>query len=77
MNMINVKVGNNMSRTSVMVPDNKTLRQILEENNVQYDTATLYLDGCTLEPGSLDKTLADYNITETCYLVAVVKTQNA
>ena len=77
MNMINVKVGNNMNRTSVMVPDNTTLRTILEDNNVNYATATLYLDGCTLEPGSLDKTLADYNITDTCYLVAVVKTENA
>lgn len=77
MNMINVKVGNNMSRTSVIVADNTSIRKILEDNDVQYATATLYLDGCTLQPGDMDKTLADFNITDTCYLVAVVKTENA
>ena len=75
--MIKVTVGNNMSRQSVIVDEEKTLREVLEENNVDYSHAAPSLDGSTLRPGDLDKTFAEMGITSACYLLTVVKADNA
>lgn len=75
--MIKVTVGNNLSRKSVIVPETSTLREILEANEVNYNTGMTSLDGATLVPGDIDKTFADFGITEKCYLLNVVKADNA
>ena len=75
--MIKVTVGNNLSRKSVIVPETSTLREILEANEVNYNTGMTSLDGATLAPGDIDKTFADFGITEKCYLLNVVKADNA
>lgn len=75
--IVNVKVGTNLNRSQVMVQSNKTIREILEENDINYATSTVFLDGTTLEAGGMDKTLDDYNIKETCYIIAAQKTENA
>lgn len=75
--MIKVTVGNNLSRKAVVVPETSTLREILEANEVNYGTGTTSLDGATLAPGDIDKTFADFGITEKCYLLNVVKADNA
>lgn len=75
--MIKVTVGNNLSRKAVIVPETSTLREILEANEVNYNTGMTSLDGATLAPGDIDKTFADFGITEKCYLLNVVKADNA
>lgn len=75
--MIKVTVGNNLSRKSVIVPETSTLREILEANEVNYNTGMTSLDGATLAPGDIDKTFADFGVTEKCYLLNVVKADNA
>lgn len=75
--MIRVKVGNNAGREWVTVDENKTLRTVLEENEIDYTTGTMHLDGSTLRPGDLDKTFADFGITDKCFLMNVVKADNA
>ena len=75
--MIKCTVGNNISRQSVIVDENTTLRQVFEDNNVDYTVGMSSLDGSTLAPGDLDKTFADFGITEKCYLLNVVKADNA
>lgn len=75
--MINVKVGSNTSRKTVIVPSDRTLRSVLDENEVSYGTAQLHLDGSPLGPGDLDKTFDQIGITSGCYLIAVTKTDNA
>ena len=75
--IVNVKVGTNLNRSQVMVQSNKTIREILEENEINYATSTVFLDGTTLEAGGMDKTLDDYGIKETCYIIAAQKTENA
>lgn len=77
MHMVSIKVGTNDRRSTVLVESNKTLREILEDNEINYATAAVYLDGSTLNPGDMDKTLDDFGIGESCYLVAVIKTTNA
>lgn len=76
--MIKVIVGNNLKRSSDIVDENTTtLRAALEKNNVDYTRGVMNLDGSSLSPGDLDKTFADFGITEKCYLLNVVKADNA
>lgn len=75
--MIKVTIGNNVKRESVIIDENTTLRAALEDNGVDYTSGTMHLDGSSLKPGELDKTFADLGITEKCYLLNVVKADNA
>jgi len=75
--MIKVTVGNNVKREAVIVDENSTLRTVLENNGVDYTTGVMHLDGSSLNPGDLDKTFAEFGITEKCYLLNVVKADNA
>lgn len=75
--MIKVTIGNNVKRESVIIDENTTLRKALEDNGIDYTTGIMHLDGSSLNPGDLDKTFADFGITEKCYLLNVVKADNA
>lgn len=75
--IVNVKIGTNLNRTTVSVTSDRTIRQLLEENNINYATTTVFLDGDTVRAGDMDKTLEDFNIQDTCYIIASQKTENA
>ena len=75
--MIKVTIGNNVKRDSIIVDENTTLRSALEDNGIDYTTGTMHLDGSSLKAGDLDKTFAEFGITEKCYLLNVVKADNA
>lgn len=75
--MIKVTVGNNVHRESVIIDGTTTLRQVLEEANVDYTRGGIHLDGVTLMPGDLDRSFEDFGITEKAFLLQVVKTDNA
>jgi hypothetical protein len=76
--MLKVYVGNNINRKAVNVSHDATLRSVLEENNIDYGVGMTSLDGATLQPGDLDKTFAQMNITgDTCYLLNTAKAVNA
>ncbi len=74
---VKVTVGNNVKRVSDTVSDTATLREVLENNGIDYTRGAMTLDGATLQPGDLDKTFADFGITEKCWLLAVTKADNA
>jgi len=75
--MIKVTMGNNLKRTSEILDENTTLREALEETGIDYTIGIMNLDGSTLEPGDLDCTFAEFGIKEKCYLLNVVKAENA
>ena len=75
--MIKVTIGNNVKRTSEVLDANTTLREALEMAGIDYTRGMMNLDGSTLSPGDLDKSFADFGITEKCYLLNVVKADNA
>jgi len=75
--MIKVVVGNNVKRESVIVDSSTTLRTVLEDAEIDYTTGVMHLDGATLQPGDLDKTFEDFGIVEKCFLLNVVKADNA
>lgn len=75
--MIKVTIGNNVKRESVIIDEETTLRDCLEANGVDYSRGTMHLDGASLNPGDLDKTFSDFGITRACFLLNVVKADNA
>lgn len=75
--MIKVTVGNNVKREAVIVDENTTLRTVLEDNGIDYTSGTMHLDGSSLKIGDLDKTFSDLGIAEKCWLLNVVKADNA
>lgn len=75
--MIKVTVGNNVKRESVIVDSSTTLRQVLEDAGIDYTRGVMHLDGSSLQPGDLDKTFASFGITDKCFLLNVVKADNA
>lgn len=75
--MLKITVGTNTNRKTVMATEDTTLRQCLEENDINYSAGQTSLDGCVLQPGDMDKTFAAMNVTEKAYLVTVAKMENA
>lgn len=75
--MIRVIVGTTTQRNEKNYTADTTIRSILEDNAIDYSTSQVMLDGATLQAGTMDKTLAELNITEKCMLIAVVKASNA
>ena len=75
--MISVTIGNNTKRTTISVSPETSVRTILEENNLDYSRAVVTLDGSPISAGEFDDTLEDFGIKEKCYLLAVVKAENA
>ena len=75
--MVKVTVGNNVSRETMIVDSNTTLRSVLEDAGIEYQRGGINLDGSTLKAGDLDKTFDDFNIAEKCFLLQVVKADNA
>lgn len=75
--MIKVTIGNNVKRSDEILDRNTTLREALEIAEVDYSRGIINLDGSSLSPGDLDKTFADFEINEKCFLTSVVKADNA
>lgn len=75
--MVKVVVGNNVKRETKIVESSATLRSVLEDAGVDYTRGVMHLDGSSLNPGDLDKTFSHFGITEKCFLLNVVKADNA
>jgi hypothetical protein len=75
--MIKVIMGNNVKRKTEVLDETTTLREALEDAEINYTSGSMNLDGSTLSPGDLDKTFADFGIKEKCFLLNVVKADNA
>jgi len=75
--MIKIILTANGNKSEVFVSEDATLREVLDQNRINYSVGVTQLDGYTLKPGELDKTFAEHGITETCYLSVVVKSDNA
>lgn len=75
--MIQVKIVTNAIRKTIAIDENRTVREVLEANEVNYENAPVYIDGAPLGIGDHDKTFTALGITEKCMLTSVVKTENA
>lgn len=75
--MIKVTLISNSGRTTVMASEDASVRDILEENDINYAVGVTAIDGCPLKTGEMDKTLSDMGVNEKCFLSVVVKADNA
>ena len=75
--IVNVKIGTNLNRETISVTSDRTIRELLEQQGINYATTTIFLDGDTIKAGDMDKSLDDFNIADTCYIIASQKTENA
>lgn len=74
--MIKVVIGTNTDRQTVIVEAQKTLRDVLEDAEIDYSAGSMHLDGATIKPGDLDKSFEDLGIRDKCYLISVVKSDS-
>lgn len=75
--MIKVTIGNNISRKALIVSETMTLKEACNQAEFDYTRTSMNLDGTTLAPGDINKTFADFGVTDTCYLLGVAKADNA
>ena len=75
--MINVIIGTNVTRTTVIVTPDTIIKDILSANDVDYSTKQVHLDGVLLDVEGMNKSLEDFGITDKCMLIAATKTSNA
>ena len=75
--MIKVIVSSNTDRKTVIVPRTTTIRQLLEDNQIQVGVGTVSLDSIPLHTDDFDKTLEEMGVSDSCFLTSVVKSDNA
>lgn len=76
--MIRVITGNNVRHNDpVIVSSSTTLRAVLEDSGIDYTRGVMHLDGASLQAGDLDKTFDDFGVSNRCFLLNVVKADNA
>lgn len=71
--MIKVIIGTNTNRKQITVDPSRTLKDVLDENNIDYSRGGIHLDGLAVGGEGLNKSFTDHGITEDCILIAVVK----
>lgn len=75
--MIQIKIVTNMNRKTIATNENNTIRDVLEANEINYESTPVYVDGAPLQIGDHDKTFKELGITEKCTVSAVAKLENA
>lgn len=71
--MFELTIGTGLNRRKVPCELTTTLRNALEQYEIDYSVGTIHLDGASLRPGDLDKTFAQFNIDRAATLTVVVK----
>jgi hypothetical protein len=75
--MVQVTIGNATSRKKILVPSNKKISEILEENDINYGSSRVTCNGETLNASAFGKELREViGDADSCYLMAVVKIDN-
>lgn len=75
--MVQVTVGTTTNRVKRNYAGDTTIRNILEDNAIDYAVATIMLDGVNIKVNEMDLTLNELNKTEKCMLIAIVKAESA
>ena len=75
--MIKVIYRDNINASEKIVSENTTVKSFLEEEGIDYSSRPLAIDGAMLSAGEVNKTFADFGVTEKCYLTSVAKLDNA
>ena len=76
-NMIKIVVGTGLQRTEMVVSSDTTIMQACEEAGLNIGAGGITFNGSTVRPDEFNKTFADFNIVDKCFLMQVVKADNA
>lgn len=71
--MIQVTLGTNTDRKVVTVDPARTVKSVLEENNIDYSRGGIHLDGTCLKADALNKSFSENGVRESCILISVIK----
>ena len=71
--MIKVTIGTNLNRSSIMIDPSRTIKSVLEENNIDYARGGIHLDGLAVAGEELNKSFSQHGISDECMLISVVK----
>lgn len=74
--MIKVRISSEVGRKNIIVDENRTIREVLGDNGINYERAITQLDGYDVR-GQLDRTFEELGISTECVLSAVAKRDNA
>lgn len=77
MDMIKVVVGTGLQRTELVVSSDTTIMQACEEAGLNIGAGGITFNGSIVKPDEFNKTFADFNIVDKCFLMQVVKADNA
>lgn len=77
--MVKVTVGSNTKRATIIVESNKSVNEILQENDIKVGTATLCMDGSPLTEEEKRMTLVDLGVNddEEILISAITKAESA
>ena len=75
--MVIVSLISQTGRVERIVADNTIIRQFLINNNVNPESGMTSVSGTTLSTGELDKTFADFGISDHCFVANVAKPNGA
>lgn len=77
--MINLTIGTNTERKSVIVEPDQTLQEVLEENNVNVNGCALHLNGSLIAGVDIEETFEALGVADgsKAMLIAVVKADSA
>lgn len=75
--MIKVTYRDNVNVEEKIISETTTIKSFLEDMGIDYSSRPLAIDGAMLSAGEVNKTFADFGVTEKCYLTSVAKLDNA
>lgn len=75
--MINVNLSSNAGTTREIVGADTTLRQLFEAQGINYSNRQVFVDGCPIRVGDLDRTFEELGILASCTVSAIDAKNNA
>lgn len=75
--MVTIKLITNRGKSTDIVPESMTVRQVYEKNGVNFESCTNTIDSVPLQLGDLDKTLAQLGLGSEARFSSIVKMDNA
>lgn len=75
--MFKLTIGSAIDRKIIDFDLDCTPRQALEENDLDYSTGAIHLDGATIKGADLDKSFKELGVTTKASLIVVVKADAA
>jgi sulfur carrier protein ThiS len=71
--MIQVLIGTNLNRKQITVDPSRTVKDVLQSENIEYSKGGIHLDGESLDANSLNKSFTELGIKDECILVSIIK----